>query len=372
MDIRVLLFFIIIFSGLLNSTKYYFLDEDEKFEIRKNYVFIVSLILVFHSALRGLSVGNDTYLYYVEFNNVRNDTWTQVLDGFIDAIHGYEKDPGFHVIIKAFQTFSSSFRFFLFLAAFWFFLPLGKILLRTSDDLYHLVFAYVLFVALFDIVVLSGIRQQIATGFVFWSFLALLDNKHVLACLFIIIGATIHISAIIFILLIPFHFLNEKLKLLHLATILVIPIVIAFGGPISLYLASFSPNEYYSGYGEHAADMGALTYVLCMTATSILTFVFLNKDFILESSQNKYLYATLPLATFFAPLIMQGPSLIRLGQYFTLFFMVLIPKAIDEMAQDTYRNSLYVISITFLLFLSLKSDFFYCFWFNDPQLFLIR
>lgn len=368
MDIRYILFFLIIIVGFFMGQKYNNLDAQKNYIQRKRYVIFCSLLIIFESCLRGYSVGNDTFPYYEEFQIVKSASWDQIFYRFIETKEGTEKDPGFWVLVKLFQLFSNSFRLFLFAIGIWFFYPFGKILLRITKDFKQLTFAFVLFVALFNIVVLSGIRQQIATGFSFFVFLALCDKKYYKAVIWGLIGATIHISSVVFAALVPLAFFKSWLKKIHIASIALIPVVIAFGGPMSLYFASFSPNETYSMYGAHAADNGSLNYVLCMTAASVFALISLKKNFINSDICNTYLYATLPMATFLAPLIMQGPSLIRLGQYFTLFFMVIIPKSIVVFTKsDSNRTTIYVLAICFLMIMSLKSGFNYYFWFTDPR-----
>lgn len=368
MDIRYLLFFFIIVIGYVMGVKSNSLDAPKNYIQRKRYVIFCSLLIIIESCLRGYSVGNDTFPYYEEFQIVKSASWDQIFYRFIETSEGTEKDPGFWVLVKLFQFFFDSFRLFLFAIGIWFFYFLGKILLRFTKDFYQLTFAFVLFVALFNIVVLSGVRQQIATGFSFWAFLLLADGKKVRAILIIFLGMTMHITCSIMLTLLLFGYLKKYIKKIHFASFFAIPLVIQFGGLVALFLASLSPNEYYSSYGDHEADNGSWNYVLCITAASVFALLSLKKDFINSNICNTYLYATMPLATFLAPLIMQGPSLIRLGQYFTLFFMVIIPKSVDYFTKNkSNRASIYVLLILFLLIMSLKSGFNYYFWFTDPR-----
>lgn len=367
MEIRYLIYAVIIISFFLLNQGWNLnsnLRQDKK---RRTFIGIATFILVVESSFRGYSVGNDTINYYNEFNRVAYYSWNDVFYRFIETIEGSEKDPGFQVIVKCFQLISGEFRIFLLGAAMWFFVPMGIILYRYSKNLYHLLFAYVLFVALFNIVVLSGVRQQLATGFSFCAYIALMNKKYIRSAIIIALGMTVHISSFVFCLLFPLIIFCRSTKKFHLASLCLIPIVIAYGGTIALYMASFSPNDYYLGYGEHEAHMGSINFVLCLTASSLLSYLAIKKTEIISDYNLRLLYATLPLATFFAPLIMQGPSLIRLGQYFTLFFMITIPFSLDKMFGIKNKDVCYGVAVILLLYMSLKSGFNYYFFWDDPQ-----
>ena len=72
----------------------------------------------------------------------------------------------------------------------------------------------------------------------------------------------------------------------------------------------------------------------------------------------------LPMLTMTAPLISLNGAMIRVGQYFTLYMMLLVPLAIDSIASRDERRILYIGMITALIFLTLRSgDFsYYFFW----------
>ena len=363
MNVKLLLYAVIILLGLAFSS-----GNNLKGNRRKWYVIIIISLLVLESSLRNVYVGPDTIRYYSSFNSVENMSWGEVLGSFRTAyLEAEGKDPGFTIFMKIINTFTRDFNIFLFFCALPFFIPLGKLLYRYSSSIIQLVFAFTLYVALFNIVALSGVRQQIATGFCFMAFLQLDRNNNWKAILFILLGATIHISALIF-AIVPFLRICSPslIKSVHLASFATIPFVIVYAAPIMLLLASFLANDYYTIYAESESESkgSSYTYIILMELLSLFCYIALKKDDLKNDKRKKLLYVMLPMLTMTAPLISLNGAMIRVGQYFTLYMMLLVPAAIDSIAKNVERTALYIGMIAALVFLTMRSgDFnYYFFW----------
>lgn len=362
MNIKAILFFIIIILGLLLGN-----GEDSKGQKRKWYVIIIITLLILESCLRNISVGPDTESYYYSFLDIGRQSWQSIFSSFRAAyVEGEGKDVGYLVLMKTVQLLSYNFNMFLFVCALIFFVPLGILLYRYSSHMLQLVFAFSLYVALFHIVALSGIRQQVATGFSFMAFLQLGKNHNWKAILLIVLGAFVHISVSLF-LLVPFIKIvcPNWVKTIHLFSFATIPFALVFAGPIMIFLASFLVNDYYTVYGESESDGGAYTYIVLMELLSLFCYIAIKKKNIQENSDLGLWYIMLPLATMTAPLISLNGAMIRVGQYFTLYMMLLVPMAIDFMFKSiNNRRVVYYGFIAILLVMSFRSVVFryYFFW----------
>lgn len=361
MDSRIYLYIIVILFGLSLIAL-----SKQDHGSRKIYVILITTLLVLESSLRSVYVGPDTYQYYTEFMSVKTLTWDYIWRCFGYAyIDGSGKDPGFHVLIKFFLNFSDSFNLFLLLIALIFFVPLGKILYENTTSIWQLMFAFVLYIALFHIIALSGIRQQIATGGCFMAYLCLNKNKPISAVIILLVSTTFHVSASIFFLMVGSYFLFLKKevhveKQIHFASLLLIPVMLVSAKGFMGWLASFLANDYYAVYSEKTMAGGAETFVLLMELLSLICFICIKKEILLLNKSYNLLYATLPMTTLFAPLIMLDGAMIRLVQYFSLFMMLLFPISIDLKFKSASR-SIYVIAIIILLVLSLSNSFHYTF-----------
>lgn len=364
MNIKLFLYIVIVILGIVLSS-----GSDPHNKKRRWYVIIIISLLVLESSLRSVVVGPDTIAYYNSFNRVANMSWGDALSSFHTAyFEGEGKDPGYVVFMKLAHVFTNDFNVFLFFCALPFFIPFGRLLYRCSSSIMQLMFAFTLYVALFHIVALSGVRQQIATGFCFMAFLQMDKDKNWKALLLILLGATIHISALIFAAIPVLRLLAPRaLKALHLASFATIPFVIWFAAPIMLFLASFLANDYYSTYADSEANGGAGTYIILMELLSLFCFIAIQSRTLTDDKRNKLLYTMLPMLTITAPLITLNGAMIRVGQYFTLYMMLLVPIAIDNFSKGENRRFIYFGMIVALIALTLKGDGleYYFFWQND-------
>lgn len=361
MDIKLILFVIVIVLG-------FFLDLSRKSrdKKRKIYVIVIISLLILESCLRSISVGPDTKNYYYTFMDTLYMSWSDIWTSFSDAyIYGEGKDPGYLLYMKLIQIISTDFNVYLFISAMIFFIPLGIILYKYSTEIIQLIFAFTLYVALFNIVALSGIRQQIATGFTFMAFLLIDKNEYLKSVFVLFLGATIHMSCLLF-LIVPFlkRYMPKQIKMIHLISFITIPIVILYSSSILLFLASFSTNEYYAVYGESLSSGGGVLYITLMEILSLFCFISIKKKYLINNNTLTLLYIALPLLTMTVPLLYHGGAMIRIGQYFTLYLMLLVPIAIDFITKFNNRKILYICFIVVLLFLSIWSDRFnyYFFW----------
>ena len=129
------------------------------------------------SGLRSTRVGADTQRYHDIFESVKNTDWSEIADSFKYWLLGSEtvKDPGYTVLQKIFQYFSTDYQVFLVFVAICFMVPLGIWIYRNSTDPF---FSFALFSALFySFFAITGIRQTLVTGIVVFLGDELLKKK---------------------------------------------------------------------------------------------------------------------------------------------------------------------------------------------------
>lgn len=353
MNIKLILFVIVIVLGLILGEW----KSPEKSK-RKSYVFIIISLLILESSLRSIDVGNDTASYYNAFVGITNTSWNEVWASFYDSyVLGEGKDPGFMVFMKSAQIISKDFHVFLFICALIYFVPLGVILYRYSERLIHLIFAFSLYLAIFHIVALSGVRQQLATGFCFMAFLFVGKQKYWHSIISILLGSLIHVSAALFFLVPLFYLFGKRiLKASHLASLILVPAIALSSGSIMLYLASFLANDYYSGYGTENTAGGAMTYIILMSILSIFCFFAIRKNALKDNQTLTLFYVMLPLLTLTVPLTSLNGAMIRVGQYFTVYLTLLVPFAIDQISRKQKDSIIYMFAIAALFLLSIRGE----------------
>lgn len=357
MDIRIPIIIVIILGSL------FFKNMNNG---KRMYITLITIILVLESCLRSMFFGpDDTYVYYLMFNQYPDISKLDILQLFKDDYVNHElyaKDPGFIVLIAAFHLISDSYQFFLLFAALLFFVPLGKILYRYSNGITEVRFAYILHMALFHVIAMCCLRQQIATGISFIIFLSVMDGKYRRAILLFIIGLTIHKSLVLILLpLCLLQFFRNNIKTIHYFSFVLGACVLVLAHQVVGALASFTNNDYYMNYAESQGSgytflaLGELCSLFCLIGLS-------SKEYIQQSKVNSYLYCMLPCMTVTIPLITVDGAMIRICQYYTLYLMLLLPAAIHKYFNiDGRANRVQSIIELILIILTFISPFEYFF-----------
>ena len=180
-------------------------------------------ILTLESGLRGLSVGSDTTNYYWAFVNHANLSWNEIWTLFVDRYIDWngDEDVGFIVYNKLLSNLFTDFSIYLLICALTFFIPFGRLLTKFTEDFTQLIFIFVIYVALFNMIAMSGVRKEIALGATVAAFICYVEKRYILFVLYMILGTFIHLSTLLFLLVPLLGILNlNKLRLLHFFTFL--------------------------------------------------------------------------------------------------------------------------------------------------------
>ncbi len=334
---------------------YYSYQGDGKRNIRR-FITCGCVLLGLEAGLRHISVGPDTPTYYTQFELVLNTSWSEVFSGFEASANDF-RDPAYALIVKAFSSIIPSWQCFLVVVAFFFFFSLWRVLTRYITSLDGALLAFVLYLSLFNIVALSGLRQCITTGIAFLIIPLINDNRWFIAVPIVLAGATIHISLLFMLLLIPLMTLSDRVKkLTYFISIILIPVIAIGARSIITYMVGFLSNDYYAVYAN--ADEAATPIVYVVLCSLISIYEYFNNDKLIAYDATKFLLASNILMTLCVPLIFLDGTMIRIGQYFTLYMMVSLPLIFD---QTTYRKMAYICSIVFLSYRVFASESIYHF-----------
>lgn len=320
------------------------------------------VLLGLEAGLRHIAVGPDTPTYYMFFQQACDSSWQEVLLGFVSGAENF-RDPAFAVIEKLFGTIMPSWQLFLIAVAAFYFYGLWRILTRYIETLEGALLAFALYLSLFNIVALSGLRQCIAIGIAFLVIPLINDRKWKIVIPTVVIGATIHISLLVILALIPLILLPDKTKkIFYFISIVLIPIVAVSARGIITYVVGFIANDYYSGYANAVQEDNPIVYVALCSIISIYEYCNYNK--LTSLDKTSFIVPCNILMTLAVPLIFLDGTMIRIGQYFTLYMTISLPLVFD---QSSYRKVAYFGCIAFLAFRILTSGgMYYFFWESVP------
>lgn len=335
---------------------------------RHRYVVFLTVLLILQSALRHLAVGADTYAYYLKFIDVQNESWSSIFRGMYDNyILNEGKDTGFKLLEKIFASVFPSFRIFLFFVAICFFIPLCKLAEKTLKSCYQLFLFFCLYQAIFyDFFSVTGLRQTLATVALLVGINYIEDNKFLRFLIIALIASLIHKSAL---LIIPFYFIAKlpKSKYVLLIALLVLPLIIPRARELAQVMVEVSASEQYMHYiNDSYETRGAQNFLLFLSAGSILIIYSKWRN---NSSIPDLFVNACALGLIFAPLTWVDPTLMRVGQYFSLLALMAIPLAVDDISANIKIKEILFISFIILMVLTIiRHNADYSFFWNEMRL----
>lgn len=331
----------------------------------KNYIKFITIILIIISGLRHEAVGNDTYAYIQNFEDLKVTPWSEVTDDFWDIYFNpgeNGKDPGERVIIKGFTEILPNARCFLFIVAALLLIPIGVLVYRNSKTLETPCFFYVFYISLFyNYLPNSAVRQSLAITFLVIGYLFLQKDKVKHFLLFLLLATFIHKTMFIALLMIPFYYLRNVMfgYLFSFVGFIVMLFTYRYVG---VFLSMQS--DIYEGYGAgiyYSQGHSAPFLVIIMILALYMIGVFgVNKD--QNAYSNRLLYGGAALTLIWVVLVRLDPSVIRLTAYFGPWMGLMVPMALKLWRPKDYNLFFAFILIIFVLRAMITPDNYHFMW----------
>lgn len=336
---------------------------------RHKYMTFIIWVLILQSALRNLAVGSDTFSYFRDFiYTYEHKTWHDVWYNFYDVyVLGNGKDAGYCLLTKVFASVCPNFLMFLFFVAITFFYPLCRLAEKHLSTMKQLLMFFCIYQVMFySFFSITGIRQTIATTATFYCIAFIKGRKFFGFVLVLLIASFIHKSVLLFL---PFYFIVRipKSRLVLLLTMCALPVIFGLARPLAVVLATYSGSDAYMMYAESEMDTGgAASFLMFIVCASILTFIAKTQrpDLI----PNMVVHA-MSLALVFTPMMWVDMSLMRVIQYYSIFCLISIPLAIDNigLSRDA-KETLYWGFMLVLVFTTIRHNYEYAFFWQDMAL----
>ena len=317
------------------SKKYRFTSGGKLlFETSTGSIDVFMAILLILLALRGTNCGSDTIQYLRLFNEYREQSIYQLLQG-------YDHELGYKVLNRIVGIVTENYQVLLVITSFMCVYPLWYFYKRESEN-NLLTIALFVSVAPFTMC-FSGIRQAIAMSMGILAWYAARDKKLWRFIAIVVIAIQFHFSAFMLFLLYPLYYAKITLKWLWF----VVPCMMAvyiFRMPIFNFLLTFMGDEF-----GRATETGATAILLLLVMFALYSYILpeeksLDTDVI--AMRNMLLLSV--VIQFFA---MLHPLSMRMNYYFLIFVPVLIPK-ISNRSKKQYaqiaRLSMIVMTIYFI------------------------
>lgn len=335
MNIYIINISLIIIYSLIELILY---DKNKKTsKVTKTLFFIAFFQLFFIMTFRSHTLGSDGEAYLKAFNISKGVSWREIFNLRAHSpIFNFER--GFIFLSKIISTFTGNYTVYLGIMSLIILVPVFSTLSKNSKLPMLSVFLYIsLNFFHFSI---SGIRQAIAFSLVLYSYNFLKNNKNFKFIIIILLAATMHKSAIVFIIALFIRKIKFDQKY-------IIPYFISF---VFVFLFReqlfYLISNIYYGEGREPIITSAYNLLILNTFIVLNSFVFYsylknkNKDYQLVHS----ISTISPLLMIFNTV---STTTLRLANYFFIYSILLIPTLIYRF--DKKSRYLIILLVIFSL-----------------------
>ncbi len=214
------------------------------------------------ASFRGYDVGNDTRSYYNFFKQM--------------VYSNTDFDPRIEIGYRYFNIFiaffSENFTWVLFFSSLFLFVVLYKFYVKYSNNY---IMCGIFFWLIGFITIISATRQAVAIGFVYLAIIFLVERKRILFFSFVIIAASFHLSAMIFLVMLPLS--NIKLTMRKVTILISVVTAITLFSSIFRNIIIIFLGPYYANY------IGTSSGILAVLFNSLMGLLYI----IIDEFQNK-------------------------------------------------------------------------------------
>lgn len=295
----------------------------------KLYLFLSSIPIVVLAGLKGQYIGSDTPNYFAHYEEAVDHSLKYMLENGRYEI-------GYQLYVKALTFISYSPHFLFFITAIVFISCVCIFIYNNSSDMY---LSFMLYMTLgFFAFSLSGIRQTIAIGICLLSFESIKQRKPFKFLLIVLIAATFHTTAIIFI---PAYFIAyRKVDTKSLIITAIIFVTIIFGGEAVITYASSSLGYKYGIEGSEGGEFTALILLVLFVGTLIY------KKNILKRKESNIVLINLLLITLFMWYLRSLSQIVeRASFYYFITVIALVPEIVYSVKNKLYKSLIYILVI---------------------------
>lgn len=317
---------------------------------RKLFSILAGLFLFLISALRSIYFTTDVQGYVSRYIDISYTNLSQLWMAFITNTG---KDPFFNIFNKVISLFGASYRVWLAIIAGFFCYSVSKFIYRYSDD------AYISFIALISLgyfyFSLSGLRQTLALAIILFSYKYLRIRKLFPFVAMVLLGSLFHFPAIIFVLAYPLA--NMKIGWKQVVGILAALILTyLFRTQIIALLGYLNIGDKYSYYLQYGTTLTISGFIIQLF---IYLFCLYFKNSVVKSdNDNLSLYNLIFLGVVFQSFSSVIAEFFRISMYFSIFGIVLIPKAINAEKDRKFKVVVYILVFSALTAYMFKTNSF--------------
>lgn len=324
---------LILFNGLL------LLGLNTKKLNREIYVIVISLQLIIISGFRGMDVGNDTIGYARHLMRTSSLSLSELFET-------RSTEAGYLLFEFLISRLTSNPTIFFTIISTFYMISVGLLIYKNSSEPSM---SFILFIGLtFFAFAMSGARQTMALGFIFFCFDFIKKKKLAPFLLFTFLAYMFHSSAFVFL---PAYFIAHKqiTRKYILTAFMLIPVTYVFIDQIFAFISDAS------GYDYSTYDSGGPVTLAGMMVMIFVGGIILLKN-VLERNKNNTMLYNFSLVSIL--LVLPGfsnPSALRAAYYYHIFSVLFIPEIIFSLPDKKTRVIAYCAAIVGVTILYLRN-----------------
>lgn len=330
--------------------------ETDKTKKSAMAAFGLLLVLALRAPYCGLDVTGTKYMIMANsygglFLKIPQFSYAEILRD--SASVGGHMEIGWVLLTKTISLFTNNLQVYLIIIAIIQFIPIAYIIAKYSSNV---VLSYLVFICLgFYIDFFSGLRQMTAVSLVILSFDQIFQKHYLKFAVIVLLASTIHTSAIMFLLVWPL----SKIRLSFWKSLICLGIMVALM-PLYRSIISDTLTLLFESRYERYLDSTESAITMFIVYAVFLLISFVNKD----DSPKLHLYRILVLVGVAGQSlgILGDNAITRIGFYFNVFLMLLLPEIVASFKQKNERNviifgSVVLLCIFFVLTTSSQSSY---------------
>lgn len=265
---------------------------------------------------------------------------------FVDSLHSHYMEIGFDYLVLFIRGLTDNYVWMFAVCSLIFFYFIYKAIYEQSINPTLTIFIFLCAPYFFEF--FSGMRQMIAVAIFLYSIKYIKSRKIIPYIIFILLGASIHSSLLIFL---PVYFLYNKRISLRLGSVLIV-LTIIFRPIIASVLHSVIEFTNYAKYFDSRFDTGHFGIVTLLIPLFIFIFcvLFYNNKNNEKPDKDYQFYCNLMFVQVFIVLIQDlVPLITRIGWGFGISQIILIPYALSKIKSQ--KNRVYMTVFICSLFI---------------------
>lgn len=330
-------------------------SEKYPLNVKKVYCALMCFLFVFFIGLRSFNIGTDSPSYAIDFM-FSPGLSTSIIKEYFAA-----KEPLFYSLQSLVRSATASYTIWFSVIAILYMVPCAFFVYRNSD------MPYISFIAFISMgymnFAMAGLRQTIASAFLFFAFDFLKNKKYVRFIVFVLIAAGFHITSLVF--LIALFVTKRRIRLWHIiSTILVSIFCIVFGK----YWLGVAINFVFGesrGYSlDHFGGYSTLVLLILIAFAALLLNDKLTSKKNLKDNNDAFLYKFLLLSIPFQVLAIYQANCFRIAMYFSIFGVLsVIPNTLSVQTDRTIKT----LGTSLIIILLLVQAFAFTYWTSNAN-----